>query len=293
MGAVLVALGAALAYGLSDFIGGVVSRRTSVWPVAFTACLGAALGTLVLALVVPGDPTAADYAWGLLGGIGSGAGTAFLYRGFARGRMGVVAPVSAVGAALLPATVGVLTGERPTALVWLGLVAALPGIWLVAREPAADPEPAADAADAADPLGAPSILAAGLSDGLLAGLGFGLLFAALGQVPEGAGFWPVMATQLVSLVSVSAAALLLGGHPLPRQAGHWGGLAAGLTATLAVVGFMIARQQGLLSVAAVLTSLYPAATVLLASLVLHERLHRAQSVGLLLCGLSVVCVALG
>ena len=287
MGAVLVALGAALAYGLSDFIGGVVSRRTSVWPVAFTACLGAALGTLVLALVVPGDPSGTDYAWGLLGGIGSGTGTAFLYRGFALGRMGVVAPVSAVGAALLPAAVGVLAGERPTALVWLGLVLALPGIWLVSREPAADPGTTSEGSRSS------SRLAAGLSDGILAGLGFGLLFAALGQVPEDAGYWPVMATQLVSLVSVAAAALLLGGDPVPRLAGHWGGLAAGLMATLAVVGFMLARQQGLLSVAAVLTSLYPAATVLLASLVLHERLHRAQAVGLLLCGVTVVCVALG
>lgn len=277
--AVLLALGAAIAYGLSDFVGGVASRRTSVWPVALTACLGAALGTVVLALLVPGDPTAADFAWGLLGGVGSGTGTAFLYRGFARGRMGVVAPVSAVGAALLPAALAVATGERPTAVVWVGMLVALPGIWLVSREPA--------------PTGAEGTSAEGLLDGLLAGLGFGLLFAALGQVPEGAGFWPVMGTQVVSLVAVAAAALALGGNPVPRRRADWWGLAAGGLATLAVVGFMLARQQGLLSVAAVLTSLYPAATVLLATLVLHERLHRAQSVGLLLCAVSVVCVALG
>lgn len=289
MGAVLIALGAAAAYGLSDFIGGVSSRRTSAWPIALTACLGAALGTLVLAVVVPGDPSAADYAWGMLGGIGSGTGTVFLYRGFAKGRMGVVAPVSAVGAALLPAATGLLIGERPSTVVWIGLVVALPGIWLVAREPATPTGPGTEVGDQA----AASTLAAGLPDGILAGLGFGVLFAALGQVPGDAGYWPVMGTQLVSLVAVAAAALVLGGDPLPRRLEHWAGLAAGVMATLAVVGFMLARQQGLLSVAAVLTSLYPAATVLLASLVLHERLHRAQSVGLLLCGLTVVCVALG
>ena len=110
---VLFSLGAALAYGLSDFLGGVISRRTSVWPVAMLACAGAGLGTLVLAFTVPGTPTGADIAWGLLAGVGSGIGTAFLYRGFAKGRMGVVAPVSAVGAALLPAAIAVLTGERP------------------------------------------------------------------------------------------------------------------------------------------------------------------------------------
>jgi drug/metabolite transporter (DMT)-like permease len=277
--AVLLALAAAIAYGLSDFVGGVASRRTTVWPVALTACVGATLGTLVLALVVLGDPTGADIAWGLLGGVGSGTGTAFLYRGFARGRMGVVAPVSAVGAALLPATLAVATGERPSGIVWVGMAVALPGIWMVSREPAA--------------IGAQASSAEGLLDGVLAGLGFGLLFAALGQVPDGAGFWPVMGTQLVSLVAVTAAALALGGDPAPRLRADWWGLAAGLLATLAVVGFMLARQQGLLSVAAVLTSLYPAATVVLATVVLHERLHRGQSVGLLLCAACVVCVALG
>jgi drug/metabolite transporter (DMT)-like permease len=159
------------------------------------------------------------------------------------------------------------------------MAVALPGIWMVSREPAA--------------IGAQASSAEGLLDGVLAGLGFGLLFAALGQVPDGAGFWPVMGTQLVSLVAVTAAALALGGDPAPRLRAEWWGLAAGLLATLAVVGFMLARQQGLLSVAAVLTSLYPAATVVLATVVLHERLHRGQSVGLLLCAACVVCVALG
>jgi drug/metabolite transporter (DMT)-like permease len=276
---VLLALGAAFAYGLSDFIGGVASRRTSVWPVAFTACFGAALATTVLAFFVPGDPTGTDFAWGLLAGVGSGVGTAFLYRGFARGRMGVVAPVSAVGAALLPAALGVATGERPTMLVWVGMLVALPGIWLVSREPA--------------PPGAPANLAEGLLDGVVAGHGFGLLFVAIGQVPEESGFWPVAVNQVVSFVAVAVAAWLLGGNAVPRRRGDWWGLVAGVFATLAVVGFLIARQQGLLSVSAVLTSLYPAATVLLATVLLHERLHRGQSVGLLLCGVSVVCVALG
>ena len=277
--AVIFSLGAALAYGLSDFLGGVISRRTSVWPVALTACAGAALGTLVLALTVPGDPTGADFAWGLLAGVGSGVGTAFLYRGFARGRMGVVAPVSAVGAALLPAVIGVATGERPSTLVWAGMVVALPGIWLVSREPPAGDEGAGNAE--------------GFLDGILAGVGFGLLFAALGQVPDGAGYWPVMGTQVASMLAVVIAAVLLGGDPRPRRALEWWGLGAGLLASLAVVGFMLARQEGLLSVAAVLTSLYPAFTVLLATLLLGERLHRAQSIGLALCVVCVACVAAG
>ena len=128
---VVLSLVAAVAYGLSDFLGGLVSRRTSAWPVAFLASVGALLGCLVLAVVVPGDPTRGDLAWGAVAGLGSGVGGAFLYRGLAAGRMGVVAPISAVGAAILPAMVGLATGERPDVLVWLGVAAAFPGIWLV------------------------------------------------------------------------------------------------------------------------------------------------------------------
>lgn len=283
MTAVLLALAGAFAYGLSDFVGGVAARRTSVWPVALTACAGATLGTVVLALVVPGTPTTADLLWGLLGGVGSGAGTTFLYRGFAAGRMGVVAPVSGVGAALVPAAVGVLAGERPGAVVWLGMVLALPGIWYVARQPTASSTTEEE----------PGALAQGLVDGVLAGVGFGWLFAAIGQVGPHAGFWPVLGTQLVSLVATAGAAVLLGGDPRPRRAGDWWGLVAGLMATVAVVGFLMATREGLLSVSAVLTSLYPAFTVLLAMLLLREPLHRGQSVGLALCAVSVVCVALG
>ena len=224
----------------------------------------------------------ADLAWGLLGGVGSGTGTAFLYRGFAGGRMGVVAPVSAVGAALIPAVIGVAVGERPSVLVWLGLLLAFPGIWLVSREPAGDVERPHHG------------VAPGLLDGILAGVGFGLLFAAVGQVPVSAGYWPVLGTQVVSCLAVGVAAYALGGDPVPRRLPEWGGLVAGVFATLAVVGFLLARQQGLLlSISAVLTSLYPAFTVLLASLLLRERLHRGQSVGLALCAVTVVCVALG
>jgi len=164
-------------------------------------------------------------------------------------------------------------------LVWNGHVISLPANWLVSREPASGETSGG--------------VAAGLRDGVLAGVGFGLLFAALGQVPDSAGLWPVMGTQVVSCVSVAVAALLLGADPVPRRRLEWGGLVAGLLATVAVVGFLLARQHGLLSVAAVLTSLYPAFTVLLATLLLGERLHRAQTLGLALCAVTVACVALG
>src|SRR3954467_2552085 len=155
--AVLLALCSALAYGLSDFVGGILSRRTSAWSVAVVGQSSSAVCTSLVALLVAGDPAPASFGWGVVAGVGGGMGTGFLYRGFASGRMGVVAPVSAVGAALLPAAIAVLTGERPSMIGWIGMAAALPGFWLVSREPAA-----ADADEGR---------AAGFLDGILAGAG--------------------------------------------------------------------------------------------------------------------------
>ncbi len=272
--AVLLSLAAALAYGLSDFVGGVVSRRTSAWPVAFVGTLAAFAGALVLALLTHGEPTRSDLAWGALAGVGSGAGTAFLYRGLAAGRMGVVAPISAVGAALLPVGVGVATGERPALLVWLGIAAAVPGIWLVSREP-----------------GGSGDLAAGILDGVLAGLGFGVLFAAMGQVPEAAGFAPLAVAQAAAAVCVAVTAAALGGRWVPYDRSQAWGIVAGLLATAAVLAFLLATQTGLLTVASVVTSLYPAITIALAAAVLRERIHAPQAVGLLLCAIAVGLVA--
>ena len=274
---VILALGAAVAYGLSDFVGGVTSRRGSPWPVAVMCALGGLLGAVVVAVVTTGSPSGPDLAWGALAGVGSGLGGAFLYRGLAGGRMGVVAPVSAVGAALLPVVVALATGERPGALVWWGVAAALPGIWLVSREP-----------------GAQRQLAAGITDGALAGLGFGLLFAAIGQVPDGAGYWPLAVAQAVGTVSVVVTATALGQGWRPRSGVEvGGGLLAGVLATLAALGFLLSTQTGLMTVAAVLTSLYPAVTVLLAAALLRERVGGGQGVGLACCALCVVLVAAG
>jgi drug/metabolite transporter (DMT)-like permease len=207
-------------------------------------------------------------------GIGTGVGGAFLYKGLAAGRMGVVAPISAVGAALLPVGVAVITGERPALLVWLGIAAAVPGIWLVSREP-----------------GGSGDLAAGILDGVLAGLGFGVLFAAMGQVPEEAGFVPLVVAQAVGLACVAVTATALGARWVPHDSSQAWGAVAGVLSTAAVVAFLLATQTGLLAVASVLTSLYPAVTIALAAVVLRERIHLAQGLGLLLCGVAVGLVA--
>ena len=164
--------------------------------------------------------------------------------------------------ALLPVLVGVAAGERPAALVWLGIAAAVPGIWLVSRE---------------ETRGSATAGGSGLLDGVLAGLGFGLLFAALGQVPEGAGLWPLRVCEVAAVVTTVVAAVTLRGDPRPRGGAERWGLASGLLAAAAGLAFLLATHRGLLSVSAVVLSLYPAFTVLLAALVLHEHIHRAQA----------------
>lgn len=273
--AVVLSLCAAAAYGLSDFIGGVVSRRVSPWVIAFTAQLGGAVAILVISAVTDGSPGASDAGWAVLAGLGNGVGTAFLYRGLAAGRMGVVAPISGVGAALVPLLVGLLSGERPGALAWAGIVAALPAIWLVAREPRPDPSQRAAGT------------ASGVIDGVMAGLGFGVLFAALGQIPESSGFLPLALNQVVGMAVVAALATVMGQAFWPRQSAAYVGLVSGLLGATAVMLFLAATQTGLLTISAVITSLYPAFTVLLAAVLLHERIHRSQGLGLLLCAVAV------
>lgn len=281
MTAVLLALGAAVAYGLSDFVGGVTSKRVSPWSVALVAQLAGGVVVLLLSAALDGSPTHTDLAWAVVAGVANGIGTGFLYRGLSSGRMGVVAPVSGVGAALVPVVVGLVTGERPSALVWLGIMAALPGIWLVARS--REPE---DVAGQRPRRG-------GALDGVLAGLGFGALFAALAQIPESAGFLPLALNQLVAGVVIVAMALALRAAWVPREPVAAFGAVSGVLGATATGAFLLATQSGFLTVTAVLASLYPAFTVVLAATLLREYIHRSQAAGLVLCGLAIGLVAGG
>lgn len=277
--AVLLALLSALSYGVSDFVGGVLARRTSAWSVAVVGQTSSLLCVAAVASLVGGRPAPEHFAWALLAGVGTGCGAGFLYRGFASGRMAVVAPVSAVGAAIVPILVGAVASERPSLVVWLGIAAALPGIWLVSSTPTV--------------AGGRGSVAAGVLDGALAGVGFGVLFAALGQVPESAGWWPLAVVQAVAVPAVVLLAVTLRAEWVPRgRSVRWAVLMGPLGAS-ATGCFLLAAQQGYLSVAGVIASLYPASTVLLAAVVLREKVHRTQGVGLGLCAVAVACVAGG
>ena len=275
---ILLALGAAAAYGASDFVGGVASRRHSLWQIVVVGQAAGAVVLLAAGLALPGRPVTADFAWALLAGLGSATGGIFLYRGLARGRMGLVAPISAVGAAALPVVAGVVIGERPGWLAWAGILAALPGIWLVSRGQAG-----AGPADARS----------GLVDGAAAGLGFGILFVALAQISDDAGLLPLAANQVTGAVVAAAAAAALRQVWRPSLDVLGWGSAAGLLGAAGTLGFMLATTATGLGISGVLASLYPAVTVLLAAGLLGERVGLGQRAGIGICTLAVAAMALG
>ena len=282
---VILGLAAALLYGGSDFVGGLTSRKLGALPVNVVgSSVAAALAWMALLAVGGPGPTVHAVAWGLASGLGGGIGTTMLYRGLARGQMSVVGPVSAVAAAGVPVAAGVAMGERPTVLALAGVLVALPAIVLVA------------ASGSASGL-ARSLTGSGLTDGLAAGAAFGFMFIGLaqaGHVPgsAGAGLWPVASEQTGSLLLVLAIAVRsrVPLRPAIRAAG-WPALvgASGMSATLL---YFYATHVSMLATAAVLVSLYPGVTVLLARVVLHERFSPVQRAGLSLCTLAVVAIAL-
>jgi len=291
MEAVLLGLGAALGYGLSDFVAGVISRRVHFAMVTLTASTAAGVVSVVaLLLSAAAPPPSLALIWGAISGLGGVFGALMLYRGLGRGRMGVVAPLSALGAAVLPVIVGVALGYRPSVPAWIGVALALPAIWLVSTTTAVlETEPSTDRPPAAR-------LAEGVIDGLLAGVGFALMFIGFGLAGDGAGLWPVVAAQASSIVLVFlvlTGTLLRLKHRRPAAAEFGGSVVVGLLGGVANILYLWSTRTGLLSIVAVITSLYPAATVVLSAVVLHEPIGRRQLVGLVFAAAAVVLIVLG
>jgi len=278
--AVLLALLAAGVYGTADFCGGLAARRSPVVAVVLVSqALGCVLALSAAALWSSGDLATAPFLWGAAAGVATGIAVLLFYWGLAHGSMSQVAPVAAVCSATIPVVASVALGEVPGALALVGIVLAMPAIALVSRERT---ESDLDRRDRRPMLA-----------GLGAGIGFGAYFVLFDQAGTEAGMWPVAAARLAS--TAVALVVVLGARRVHQVREGFTPLVAatGVFDFGAIALYLAATGTGLLAVVAVLTSLYPASTVLLARFVLHERLHRDQLAGIALAIVAVVMIALG
>ncbi|MGW0045071.1 EamA family transporter [Rhodococcus sp. NPDC003348] len=282
MTAVLLALLAAVGYGVSDFVGGLASRRVAALRVVIVSYPVSLLMALAVAPLAGGSLTWSTALWGAASGVASGIAVWWFYLALADGPMSVVSPLTAILVAGIPVLVGFATGERPGALALTGVVLALVAVVLVSRE---TPEAAGEAVDGHRARFTPAV--AWLTVG--SGVAFALSFVSLHRIGDGAGLWPLAVSRAAATAVVWVVALGARQFAMPpRQVAR---LAVGI-ALLDVVAngaMLYAFSGGMLSLVAVIGSLYPAATVLLAMTMLGERVGRLQQVGM---GLAVAAVAL-
>ena len=290
---ILLAMAAAVMYGVSDFAGGVMTRRAHVFVVFLLSQLVSSALLLVVVTLWADAVSWPAVAWGAAAGLAGVVGTSLLYQGLAIGRMSIVAPITAVLAAGLPVLVGLAAGERPGPIALIGIVLGLIAVVVITRAP--NPAPTETGANHAE---THAVQAAARSRQAIicafgAGIGFGLFFVLLQRAPMDSGLWPLLGTRIsmvASLGLVMAIRRLSVRIPADMRLSVVG---LGIVNTTADLLFLLATREGLLSLVAVITSMYPAATVALAALLLRERIASRQAVGLLLAAASVALIALG
>ena len=268
----------ALMYGTGDFCGGLASRTQDTVVVLFFSQLVGLAAALVAALAL-GQPLVrtTDLLWGAAAGVTGVAGLAALYRALASTLVTVASPVAAVTGAVLPVFLGVAAGERPGTLAWVGIALAVPAIALLASGPTGQARGG-------------MVRRAALM-GAAAGVGFGLFFFCISRTSHASGIWPLAAARVATLSLVTLFALVGRRSLRPRVEGLPVVLASGALDMGANIAFLLAARMGLLTVTAVITSLYPGPTVILAMIVFREKLTLPRALGLALALGGVACIS--
>ena len=277
----LLALGSALFYGAADFTGGLTSRRAGAIPVVVLSQFS---GMLLLALLLPLLPSASpsrnDLLWGAAAGLTGGIGVALLYRALAIGTMAVVAPTTAVCAVAIPVLVAVVSGERPAPLAVAGIVLGIVSIVLVSQQqPASGSEESHGSHRGRLPRGVPTAFASGVA--------IGFFYLSLARSRPEAGMWPLLMARVVSVLLFATIAIATRASFRMTKGVLALVFTAGAIDMLANALYLLASRQGQLSVVVTLSSLYPASTVLLARIILRERLSTWQVTGVV-CALAAV-----
>ena len=281
--AYLLALLSAAGYGAADFVGGLTARRTSTLAaVLVTQAAGLALLVAVLPWLPPSSPSVRDFVWGGVAGLMGSIGVGLLYRALAIGTMAIVAPLTAVCAVAIPVFASLMLGEQIGAFTAAGILLAAVAIVLVSQQPS----------DRATQMRPPRLLPTGVAEALCSGVAIGFFFLALARTGPTAGLWPLVASRGVG-AAVFAMAAVVRRAPV-RMSGPAlllasGGGALDMTANAL---YLIATRYGALSGVVTLSSLYPASTVLLARIVLGERLGPLQVAGVA-CALAAVTLIVG
>jgi drug/metabolite transporter (DMT)-like permease len=274
--AYLLAIASAALYGAADFLGGLASRRAStITVVVWSQASGLVMLLLVLPLLPDASPSRSDFLWGAIAGIAGSIGVGLLYRALAIGTMAVVAPTTAVCAVVIPVMAGVLAGERLAALTMAGMALAVIAIVLVSQERRTT-----------------QVARKGMGIAFLSGVAIGFFFLALARTSAAAGMWPLVASRALSLVLFGAIGLATGQSlrlvsPVSKVA-----VGSGVVDMAANALYLAATRYGALSVVVTLASLYPASTVLLARVLLHERLSALQVSGVA-CALAAIVLIVG
>jgi uncharacterized membrane protein len=287
---ILLGLAAAVLYGTGDFLGGLASRRVQVLAVLALAETAGVMVALPAAAASSGPARLPGLAWGSGAGLVGGLGLIIFYTGLAAGPMSVVAPVSGLASTVLPVGIALADGERPGAGVYAGALLCLAAIVLASS---AGDSTAADGTSAA-PRPGPARAGRAVGYGVASGACFGLFFLLIRNAGQSGELWPVAAGRVGELTVVLIAAAVLRRNPLPR--GTDGRLllaaaAAGGSDVVANICYVAATRTGIFGLVVVLASLYPGVTVLLARVVLGERLRWVQRAGLGLAAIGILLVA--
>jgi drug/metabolite transporter (DMT)-like permease len=275
---ILLAGLSALLYGAADFCGGLAARKSPLFAVlVISQATGLALAIAASAVLGVGLPPVRDLAWGALAGLCGAVGVATLYAALATTIVAVASPVAAVIGAAIPMLLGVATGDRPAILSWVGIALAIPAIVLLTAGPVEK--------------GGGGKLRKAVWLGILAGVSFGLFFSTISRTSAGSGLWPLASARItvVTLVLLFALftqrSLRVSASNLPMV------FLAGLLDMGANIAFLLASRSGMLTIVAVIDSLYPGPTVLLAWLVLRERMSRLRVAGLVLALAGVALIS--
>jgi drug/metabolite transporter (DMT)-like permease len=273
----ILALAAAALSGSGDFLGGLASRQGRVMGVVLTNHVAGVLTVLALGPLFGGRLDGEIILWGSLAGLCGAGAVVALYTGFARSTMAVVSPIAAVGAAAWPALFEIAQGEIPGPIVIAGLIVGLVAIWTISGGPI-------ERTDA---------VRTGVFYGMLAGLGFGglLIFLSLGS--DSSGVWALLPARFSGSLAVLVVVLTRGKEFLRDRGPVIAAAGAGALAALGNGLFVLAAARGSLAVVSVLAAMFPVATVLLAWVVLHERLTRQRQIGLVVALIAVGLVAGG